>query len=507
MPRALLTALQITGTAGIAVAALITWRDPVATVVVLISGVALLTVLLYERRETARFLARASAALEPAAGTPGWRDTRILTPTALVVRLGALTRNHTQAHHTGYLALAGQKATWVGGFGLDPQKLHLDRLSRVLLRRARADGHIPADELLCGELHGWALPLWQGSHPVGLWLVADPEPVDPAELRPLADWIGTQLHLNATSTATDLLEAERLRRLLGVSSAERSRQALYRLPVPLLLADLSGEVQFASAPMDRILRTHRLAGQSSLRGALYHMRVGDEDFDAMMRGLFANGLALELQWSPIPDAWAVRVEPLPGQGYLLTLLDESAGDELVALQSAVAQLAGVRARITLEILRQRLPESAARHLLELDATLADLRDQATLRVEPSRALEPAPLLRELLAEVRPLMDERGIRATADLPPLTHPVRVPPVRTREGLADLLRHAARWSTGEVVVQLSDWIDHCEVLIRWEGGPDPDGLDHPDAVDLSEAHRALDELDLSTDGRHQARVHLRR
>lgn len=456
-----------------------------------------------------------------------WRDTRVRKAEDLLLRLGALTRNHTTTGRMAWLPLARGAVRWGGGYGMGPEQVRLEGASLAsgpFGHASRSADGADASGLLTGDMRGRLVALWQKSELVGFWLVLyGPEDTaaPPRTLARLGGWISLQLALPVEERGERGWLADRLsqqaalvQRLLSASSEERRRQvqALHAIDLPLLTADISGTIQFANRAMTRRLDGASLSAQTTLRGVLYHILPKTPSFSRDMRNLFAGGQAIHALWESPAGPLRVVARPVldaseEGRsvlGYILYLEDLSLVRQVREMRGSVLHFTATKVRNSLmvvsgyaDLLQAMLPAETRAMAAEIGLKTREIHEalQELEAVARQGEDDDTPHLINLSELLRALEEETAAergdkRLRVDAPPLPLPVYAALGATREALLTLLREAIAQAPegSEIALLLDEQAVQTSLSLSWGGaGLDPEVL----ARCTERCHEELTEL----------------
>lgn len=425
----------------------------------------------------------------------------IHTHDQLLIKLGGLTRVYMFTDRCAWFVMdAKGTPTFFGGYGLRADDFQ--RAPRLPPRRIRQavpsfmDEGLLVDENLRAEL----VPIYERDQFLGLWCIPQhqtQDSPDPQMLRSVLNWLEPRLVFQGAMRRKDLLDLrsglmlDRLERL--VREHRFQLNTVQNMDVPLMIADLSGEIQHTNTALQRLLERLELKPFATIRGLLFHL--APEEVQSLTARLYRLQEPVLLTWKPSAEhtirlqlrpirrtvgdnveflgfsvVFIERVRQAWNMSTHLSFLENMISETLSGSQAAQKELQkGLLTLYRPDDLRQRLMQVLGEYEGVQDA-LSRMRSFARLpEGELLPLADPSALIRHAVAETRALQMERSIMVQTVLPDVVRPVPLQVDEAVIALAQFLRYALKQTpeSGWLEVRLVREDEEQFVEIQSSGG----------------------------------------
>ncbi len=457
----------------------------------------------------------------------------------LVRKLGWFTRSSLGCTGCVYYRLdpSEQRYEYVGGYEIEPGELAALSAARSDEPFATAARNRPTGVLCKGVFRddrgARVVPITKGPDVVGMWVVPHRHETSAPEAKKAsaaAQYVAARLSVDAeeerrpgdNSALLDQLERVREQVHEGTEERRQLEAVLEELPVPLVIADMSGVVLFVNRALSALLVGNDLGVITTMRDLIF--RVADEStatrlasslFAAREHASFvwssAGGRNYRIEMQPFYRSWNAAGEDLVG--FIATFLDISVTYELRTMRKNVsdflseqirARLMRITAQVAIAQTTTTESDDIQTHLELVEEEIAGVTDilnkATTFLFEPETKLfeavpsNPNDLVSMAVAYVQKSANGSDVAFDVSLPEVPMPVDIHTAQAIEHLTRILQQVHRTTAaGETIeVDLHEDVDRSVLRIAWPSFQIHAGfLDQVNGADPAEAGHELPPL----------------
>jgi PAS domain-containing protein len=479
---------------------------------VLAALVAPTVTLLSERRRTREFADRVTRLHRGGGGIRFAPAAALIhSEKELIRKLGWFSRSVLSCPGCVYYRLNNSEQCYehAGGYEIEPAELAVLRAACTDEPFATAARNRPTGVLCKGvfkdDRGSRVVPITTGPDVVGMWVVPH-QPETPApeatKAAAAAQYLADRLSIDANTarhrpTADSALvdQLERVHQLVheGIEERKQLEAVLEELPVPLVIADMSGVVLFVNRALSTLLVGNDLGVIATMRDLLF--RLADEQtatrlaaslFSAREQASFvwstSAGRNYRIELQPFYRSWNAPGEDLVG--FIATFLDISVTFELRTMRKNVSDFLSeqIRARLMritaqLAIAQTIAEDEAVRANLdsveeEVNGVTDILNKATTFLFEPETQLfeavpsNPNDVVNMAVTYVKRNANGNAVAFDVRLPEVPMPVDIHTAQAIEHLTRILQQVHRTTAaGETIaLDLHEDIDRSILRIAW-------------------------------------------